>query len=92
MLVVDDGGVFVKRSEMIKNIAKYLKSHYSSMSEPALDNFNLTADCLLDDLEYLGMMPPKRWRNKDWKEKGITYSEWVQLESKVNKWDDEDES
>ena len=48
----------MKRSQMIKIISKYLRNHYSSMSEASLDNFDLTAECLLEDLEYYGMYAP----------------------------------
>lgn len=53
----------MKKSEMIKLIANYLEFHYASMSEPALDNFKLTAEGLLDDIEYEGMLPPLNENN-----------------------------
>lgn len=50
------------------------------------------AETLLSLLENQGMLPPARWREKNWNELGITYSDWIDLGSKVNEWEREDET
>lgn len=47
-------------------------------------------DLLLGFLEGYGVLPPKRWRDKNWNELGITYSAWTQLGSEVNEWNEEE--
>lgn len=73
----------MKRSKMIREILKVLKNWEGSRLEYK------TAKEVLDKIEELGMLPPERYREHDWYKRGITYAQWLQQPSMVNKWESE---
>lgn len=72
----------MKRSEMLLLVKGLFDIAPNFPSETNAEN-------LLGHLEEAGMLPPKRYRDMDWNEKDITYSQWIQLPSKINEWDKE---
>ncbi len=47
---------------------------------------------ILEIAERLGMLPPARYRDHDWHEKGITYCQWIQQSQKINEWNKEEQT
>lgn len=78
----------MKRSEMIAFMyAAYnyaLTSDYKEYRETPMTY-------VLQVIEEEGMLPPARWREHNWNERGITYAQWIQEPSKVNEWEPENE-
>lgn len=73
----------MKRSEALEIIDTILHEH----DLPLLQGIDKE---ILGALEKAGMLPPARYREHNWHELGITYSDWLQLPSKVNEWEKED--
>ena len=81
----------MKRNEVVKVIQDELENiHYGRLD--TVYGFKRLSSDLLKKLEDLGMLPPERYRDHDWNEKGMTYSEWLQLPSKINEWESENEN
>ena len=83
----------MKRSEMVSHIHEELKdlinSYESASSKRVPHLIKHRAEELLDVLEGFGMLPPERYRDHNWNELDISYSEWLQLPGKVNEWEPE---
>lgn len=57
----------MKRSEMIELLYRQLKG-FIHMSEIDERHISRAAESILDDIEYVGMMPPSYFDYKDWYE------------------------
>ncbi len=75
----------MKRQDMLHKIAGALGL---IMTTPSM-NVEQGAELILSIIEDEGMLPPKRYRDMDWNETGLTYSQWCQLPSKINEWNTE---
>lgn len=75
----------MKRSEMVNKISGILANHHPIN----LADSDGLADFILNELENNEMLPPARYKDMDWNERNITYSQWIQEPSKVNKWEKE---
>lgn len=74
----------MQRSHMLLKIQEILVEQHEDMT---LED---AANDILTRLERLGMLPPEYSRPMDWNEKGMTYSQWIQLPSKIRGWEPED--
>ena len=75
----------MKRSSMLRKLTILLRSWEGSQLTGE------TSKEILDLIEKNGMLPPQRYRPHDWNERGITYSDWLQLSRKVIEWEPENE-
>ncbi len=82
----------MKKSEMIDHMSEEVSSalrgrQYSNETDDKYWTRKMTD--ILDMQLGFGMLPPERFRDKDWNETGITYSQWIQLSGKINEWEKE---
>lgn len=86
----------MKRSEMILRISENLQKHENVFKGYANGSIPLKCACdnlavyLMKEIENKGMLPPERFREMNWNETGITYSDWLQLPQMINEWEPED--
>lgn len=79
----------MKRSEIVLNVIRpIIEKHLVNVVCPENVESYMAFD-IIEAIEKAGMAPPERYRNHDWHERGITYSEWIQEPSKVRVWEDE---
>ena len=78
----------MRRSEMIALLKEQVWYHFNC---GCCQSDDVVYDKVLNALEVAGMLPPKRSREMNWNELGITYSDWLQLPYKINEWEPEDE-
>lgn len=82
----------MKKSEMIAHMTEEIilalhDKRYSNESDDRYWTRKITD--ILDMQLGFGMLPPERFRDKDWNETGLSYSEWIMLSSKINEWEKE---
>jgi hypothetical protein len=70
----------MKRSEMISAIANH----------SGFVGGKIGAEDLLQKIETMGMLPPEYYRPKNYGTgHEMTYSQWIQLSSKIREWESE---
>lgn len=78
----------MKKSEAVKLLQEIILTHMNCPNDCCGDDTTMYETILSEIEDKIGMLPPETWRkHKDHPD--LCYSEFIQLKSKVNMWEEE---